>query len=68
MLVARKGKNKMRQCTFVCYTSFYSMETASVELDNLLVSILQDCYQYISLKKEFYDIFSDVSIWCCVNT
>lgn len=63
MLVARKGKNKMRQCTFVCYTSFYSMETASVELDNLLVSILQDCYQYISLKKEFYDIFSDVSIW-----
>ena len=44
------------------------METASVELDNLLVSILQDCYQYISLKKEFYDIFSDVSIWCGVNT
>lgn len=43
------------------------METASVELDNLLVSILQDCYQYISLKKEFYDIFSDVSIWWWVT-
>lgn len=43
------------------------MEVSPSELDNLLLCILQDLKKYVSLKKEFYDIFSDVSILLQIN-